>query len=251
MTRLSGKTALVTGGSRGIGRAIVERLAADGAVVVFSYQRDEGAAADVVAAVAANADGGSAGRAMAVQADLGSRDAGRILYQSAEDAVGPLDILVNNAGVAPTDLIADCSDEDFAEVLTVNLSAPFALIREAARRMRDGGRIINVSTLNTVMAGPGMAAYASSKAALELLSRVAAYELGERGITVNSVLPGATDTDLFRSNNPDEDGYAGMLAMTPLRRLGQPADVADVVAFLASADGRWVTGQAIRASGGL
>jgi 3-oxoacyl-[acyl-carrier protein] reductase len=251
MTRLSGKTALVTGGSRGIGRAIAERLAADGAVVVFSYLRDERAAADVVAAVAAKADGDPAGRAIAVQADLGRRDAARTLYQAAEEAVGPLDVLVNNAGIAPTDLIADCSDEDFAEVLTVNLSAPFALIREAARRMRDGGRIVNVSTLNTIMAGPGMAAYASSKAALELLSRVAAYELGERGITVNSVLPGATDTDLFRSNNPDEDGYSGLLAMTPLRRLGRPADVADVVAFLASDDGRWVTGQAIRASGGL
>jgi 3-oxoacyl-[acyl-carrier protein] reductase len=161
------------------------------------------------------------------------------------------DFLINNAGIAPTGLIADCSDEDFDAAMTVNVKSPFILMREAARRLRDGGRIVNISTLNTVVAGPGMALYAASKAALELLSRVAAYELGEREITVNSVLPGATDTDMFRAANPSDEVHQQVAAMTPLRRLGQPADVADVVAFLVSPDARWITGQSIRASGGL
>ena len=117
--------------------------------------------------------------------------------------------------------------------------------------MRDGGRIINVSTLNTVLAGPGMAPYAASKAALELLGRVAAFELGARGITVNAVLPGATDTDLWRTNNPDEHSWDAVTSITALGRIGEPADVADVVALLAGHDGRWLTGQSIKASGGL
>jgi 3-oxoacyl-[acyl-carrier protein] reductase len=175
MVNLKQKTALVTGGSRGIGRAIVERLAADGADVVFSYLSNEAAAAEVAAAVTA-----AGGTAHAVRADLGEPGAGQALYERAEELLGPLDILVNNAGVAPRGVIADTSDEDFGAVLAVNLNSPFSLIREAARRMRDGGRIINVSTLNTVLAGPGMAPYAASKAALELLSRVAAFELGAR-----------------------------------------------------------------------
>ena len=246
MANLNQKTALVTGGSRGIGRAIVERLAADGADVVFSYLSNEAAAAEVVAAITA-----AGGTARAVRADLGEPGAGRALYDRAEELLGPLDILVNNAGVAPRGVIADISDEDFGAVLAVNLSSPFSLIREAARRMRDGGRIINVSTLNTVLAGPGMAPYAASKAALELLGRVAAFELGARGITVNAVLPGATDTDLWRTNNPDEHSWDAVTSITALGRIGQPADVADVVALLASHDGRWLTGQSIKASGGL
>jgi 3-oxoacyl-[acyl-carrier protein] reductase len=152
MVNLKQKTALVTGGSRGIGRAIVERLAADGADVVFSYLSNEAAAAEVAAAVTA-----AGGTAHAVRADLGEPGAGQALYERAEELLGPLDILVNNAGVAPRGVIADTSDEDFGAVLAVNLNSPFSLIREAARRMRDGGRIINVSTLNTVLAGPGMA----------------------------------------------------------------------------------------------
>jgi 3-oxoacyl-[acyl-carrier protein] reductase len=125
------------------------------------------------------------------------------------------------------------------------------LMRDAARRMRDGGRIINISTLNTVLISPGTTAYAASKAALELMTRVAAAELGGRGITVNSVSPGATDTDMFRTANPAEGTYERVAAMTPLGRIGQPADVASVVAFLAGPDGRWLTGQNLRASGGL
>jgi 3-oxoacyl-[acyl-carrier protein] reductase len=245
MTGLRDKRALVTGGSRGIGKAIVERLAGDRAAVVFSYLTSSDPAAKIVAKIAA-----AGGTAHAVQADMGDTAAAARLYREAENLIGPLDILVNNAGMVAGDLIADTSEEVFDRAFAVNVKSPFVLMREASKRMRDGGRIINISTLNTVMVGPRMAPYASSKAALELLGRVAAYELGERGITVNSVLPGATDTELFRDNNPEESRKA-LLSLTALGRIGEPADIADVVAFLAGDDGRWLTGQSIRAAGGL
>src|SRR6266702_5060874 len=191
------------------------------------------------------------GKAHAVAADLREPGAARRLFEQAEAIVGPLDILVNNAAVGITGMIAETSDEDFDATMMANVKSPFILIREAARRLRDGGRIVNISTVNTVLNGPGMAAYAASKAALELLSRVAAYELGEREITVNSVSPGATDTDMFRTANPAEEVHQRIAELTALKRLGQPADVADVVALLVSDDARWLTGQNIRASGGL
>jgi 3-oxoacyl-[acyl-carrier protein] reductase len=235
VARLDGKTALVTGGSRGIGRAIAERLAADGAEVVLSYATNESAAADVVKAITA-----AGGRAHAVAADLRFPESARQLFVQAEKMVGPLDILVNNAAIGVTGLIAETADEDFDATMTTNLRSPFMLMREAARRLRDGGRIVNISTANTILPGPGMAAYAASKAAIEMLSRVAAYELGEREITV-----------MFRAANPAEDVHQKLADMTALRRLGQPADIADVVAFLVSTDARWLTGQSIRATGGL
>jgi 3-oxoacyl-[acyl-carrier protein] reductase len=197
MTGLRDKAALVTGGSRGIGKAIVGRLAGDGAAVVFGYLSSADAAAAIVAQITA-----AGGSAHAIQADLSDTAAAVRLYREAEQLVGPLDILVNNAGAVAGDLIADTTDE------------------------------------------------ALDVTALELLSRVAAYELGERGITVNSVLPGATDTELFRDNNPEESRKA-LLSLTALGRIGEPADIADVVAFLAGDDGRWITGQSIRAAGGL
>ena len=246
MTGLDGKAALVTGGSRGIGRAIAERLAGDGAQVVLSYAANKDAAAEVVAVITA-----AGGKAHAVAADLTEPGAARRLFEQAEAIAGPLDILVNNAAIGITGTIAQTSDEDFDATMMANVKSPFILIREAARRLRDGGRIVNISTVNTVLNGPGMAAYAASKAALELLGRVAAYELGEREITVNSVSPGATDTDMFRTANPAEEVHARIAALTALKRLGQPADVADVVALLVSADARWLTGQNIRAAGGL
>jgi 3-oxoacyl-[acyl-carrier protein] reductase len=246
MGTLDNKTALVTGGSRGIGRAIALRLAADGAQVVLTYAVNSVAAADVVAAITT-----AGGQAWAVAADLRFPAVAGELLARAESLAGPLDILVNNAAHAPTALLADCSDEEFASTMTVNVMSPFILMRDAAQRMRDGGRIINISTLNTVLISPGTTAYAASKAALELMTRVAAAELGGRGITVNSVSPGATDTDMFRTANPAEGTYERVAAMTPLGRIGQPADVASVVAFLAGPDGRWLTGQNLRASGGL
>ncbi|MEU5845453.1 SDR family oxidoreductase [Saccharopolyspora shandongensis] len=233
---LRGKTAVVTGGSRGIGRAIVRRLAADGAEVLFSYAKDEDAASAVAAGTGARA----------VRADMGAAEELRRLF----DAAGALDILVNNAGIPSTTTLLDTSEADYDRVMAVNAKGTFLSMQHAARRMGDGGRIVSISTMSTVWAGPGESAYAASKAAVEQLTRVAAKELGPRGITVNAVSPGPTDTDLLRGA-VGGDVLAATAQMIPLGRLGQPADVADVVAFLVGPDARWITGQNLRATGGL
>ncbi len=246
MTVLTGKTAVVTGGSRGIGRAIVERLARDGAEVIFNYAQSEDAAAEVMRAVAE-----SGGSARSVQVDLAEPGAAERLMALAEEQLEGLDVLVNNAAMnsIPT-TIAATEESLFDGVMAVNVKSAFLTIRHAARHMRDDGRIINISTANTVRPAPGIAPYMASKGALEQLTAAAAQELGSRGITVNAVSPGATDTDLLRGTNSPEN-LEMATAITPLGRLGHPSDVADVVAFLASPDGRWVTGQNIRATGGM
>ena len=235
---LAGKTAVVTGGSRGIGRAIVERLARDGATVVFGYRSRDDEAKAVEEAVPS---------ARGFRADLAEPGAIRELLDCADQ----LDVLVLNAAATfvPTPL-ADVSDEEYERIFAINVRAPFRALRHAARHMRDHGRIIAISTLNTVMPPPGGSLYVGSKGATEQFAAVAAKELGPRGITVNTVSPGATDTDLLRSTNPPE-ALARISATTPLGRLGEPADIADVVGFLAGPDGRWITGQNIRAGGGL
>ncbi|GAA3339224.1 SDR family oxidoreductase [Amorphoplanes nipponensis] len=228
----------MTGGSRGIGRAIVERLARDGATVVFGYRsRDEEAKA-VEAAVP---------RARGFRADLAEPGAMRELLERADR----LDILVANAAAAfvPTP-IAEVTDEEYDRVFAVNARSTFQAVRHAARHMRDHGRIIAISTLNTTSPAPGGSLYVGSKGAVEQFVAVAARELGARGITVNAVSPGATDTELLRSTNSAE-ALARMPELTPLGRLGRPEDIADVVAFLAGPDGRWITGQNIHAGGGL
>jgi 3-oxoacyl-[acyl-carrier protein] reductase len=245
MTVLAGKGALVTGGSRGIGAAIVERLARDGAAVTFSYVRDVGAAERVAAAVAA-----SGGQAWAEPCDLADGAQVAKLFDAAERHTAGLDIVVNNAAVAVVGLIAETTDEQYDAVMNTNAKGTFVAMREAARRLRDNGRLITISTINTANAEAGISLYAGSKAAVEQFSVVAAHELGPRGITVNVVSPGATDTDLLHGNNDPAD-VAQLPALTPLGRLGQPADIADVVAFLAGPDGRWMTGQNLRATGGL
>ncbi|WP_328908274.1 glucose 1-dehydrogenase [Streptomyces sp. NBC_00234] len=246
MAVLAGKAAVVTGGSRGIGRAIVLRLARDGAQVVFNYARSRDAADEVVRQ--AEKEGGNV---TAVQLDLAEPGAAEELMAAAERRLGGLDILVNNAAtnidVRP---LAETTEAEFDRVMAVNAKSVFLTVRHAARHMRDGGRIVNISTLNTVRPAPGNAPYVASKGALEQLTLVASRELGPRGITVNAVSPGATDTDLLRAANTPE-GLARAVAVTPLGRLGRPEDVADVVAFLAGPDGRWLTGQIVRANGGI
>jgi 3-oxoacyl-[acyl-carrier protein] reductase len=239
---LAGKAAVVTGGSRGIGRAIVERLARDGASVVFGYHNRDADARAVEAAVP---------NAHAVRSDLAEPGAIPALFEQAGKHLDGLDILVLNAAAQfALTPIADVTEEEYDRILTVNAKSTFQAIQHAARHMRDGGRIITISTMNTTAAAPGASLYIGSKGAVEQFSKVAARELGGRGITVNSVSPGATDTELLRANNPPE-ALEMLLAWTPLGRLGQPADVADVVAFLAGPDGRWLTGQNLHASGGF
>ena len=235
---LAGKTAVVTGGSRGIGRAIVLRLAADGARVVFSYRQDK-AAADALAR--------ETGNAVAVRANQEDPASIEALL---EPAASGLDILVSNAAISAQALIRDITPELFDRAMTVNAKFPLLAIQAAEPLLRDGGRIISISTLNTAMPAPGIALYCASKAALEQITKVAAREFGPRGITVNTVSPGATDTDLLRTSNPPE-ALEQTAALTALGRLGEPADIADVVAFLAGPDARWITGQNIRATGGL
>jgi 3-oxoacyl-[acyl-carrier protein] reductase len=232
----------VTGGSRGIGRAVVERLAGDGADVAFGFHSDRAAADKTVAA--------TGGRAHAIQADQGDPEQVRRLLEEAEERLGGLDILVNNAAINTTGPIAEFTDDDYDRVMAVNAKAVFVAIRHVAGRLRDNGRIISVSTLNTALPAPGVSVYAASKAAVEQFSAVASRELGARGITVNVVSPGAVDTDSLRATNPPE-ALAQGVALTALGRLGAPADIADVVAFLAGPDARWITGQNLRVTGGL
>lgn len=245
MNSLAGRVAVVTGGSRGIGRAIVERLAANGADVLFSYV-DDGAAADQVVAGAT----ASPGEVHATRADLASIADVRALFERAAAQLGGVDILVNNAGVGVQVPIADTTEEDYEFVMGTNARGTFFLFREAARRLRDGGRIISISTINTVRPAQNIALYCASKAAIEQFTAVAAKELGGRGITVNTVSPGFTDTDLLRSVNPSE-AFPQLAALSPLGRLGRPDDIADTVAFLASDAGSWLTGQNLRACGGV
>ncbi|MDG4797810.1 SDR family oxidoreductase [Micromonospora sp. WMMD1082] len=235
---LRGKTAVVTGGSRGIGRAIVRRLARDGARVVFSYRANTAAAEELA---------GELDRVVAVRADQADLSSLDTLFGAVPDG---LDILVNNAAINPLLSIAELTGEAFDRVMTVNVTYPALAIRRAAELMPDHGRIINISTLNTVVPAPGAVLYCASKAALEQVTAVAARELGGRGITVNTVSPGATDTDLLRAGNPPE-ALAQSIQFTALGRLGQPEDIAGVVAFLAGPDSGWITGQNIRATGGL
>jgi 3-oxoacyl-[acyl-carrier protein] reductase len=237
--------AIVTGGSRGIGRAIAERLGAGGAAVVVNYHSNRSAAEQVVATIE---DAG--GRAVAVQADVTDSSRIRGLFDVAEERFGGLDILVNNVGTARFAPIATATDEDFDLTFATNTKATFVALREAANRLRDNGRIVVVSSGVTATHRPNTGIYAASKAASEELVRVLAKELGPRGITVNSVLPGAIRTDALAAARSAELTQQ-VIEQTPLGRIGQPDDIADIVAFLASEPAGWITGEALHAGGGL
>jgi NAD(P)-dependent dehydrogenase (short-subunit alcohol dehydrogenase family) len=250
MTGLSGKIALVTGASRGIGHAIARRLASDGATVAVHYHSAVDAANATVAAIMA-----AGGTAFAIQSDLSERGGAAALAArftaelTGRFGTSSFDVLVNNAGVGKPAIIEDITEDDFDRLLQTNLKAPFFLIKALLPHLRDGGRIVNISSIGTRAAYPQMAAYAPAKAGLEALSRLLAVHLGGRQITVNSVMPGATATDM-NARARDPVASRSMAQTIALGRVGQPADIARVVAFLVSADGGWVTGQQIDASGG-
>lgn len=238
---LAGKTALVIGGSRGIGRAVVERFAADGAAVAFSYVERSEAAAEVAEAVTRRG-----GRAVPHRADLSNTGEIRALFDATETAFGGLDIVVVNAAIAVIKPMLELTESDFDRVFAVNTKGPFVAMQEAARRVRDGGRIIVTSTGGTQMLMTQTSLYLGSKAAVEQFVRVLAREMGPRNVTVNAVSPGYTDTELL----PERD-RAVAASSSPFNRVGQPADVAEAFAFLAADSGRWITGQNIAAGGGV
>lgn len=241
----------MTGAGRGIGAAIAVRLAQDGALVGVHYGRSEDAALEVVAEIRENG-----GRAFPVGAELGvpgdaeavfeAFDAG--LREEGEDGV--LDILVNNAGVSGSGPVGESVPEVFDRMIAVNAKAPLFLVQRALPRMRDGGRIVNISSLASRHAFPESVAYAMSKGALDTMTLCLAKELGGRGITVNTVGPGFIETDMNARRRATPEARAALAARSVFDRIGQPADVADVVAFLASDDSRWITGQYLDVSGG-
>lgn len=243
VAKLGGKNAIVTGASRGIGRAIAERLALDGARVIVNYARDAKAADETVSSIRQ-----SGGQADAVQADIADPGQVTALFRRAEELHGRLDILVNNAGIASFKALAEFTIEEFDEIFRVNTRGAFLCLREAVGRMRDGGRIVNLSTGATIGSPAGGSVYSGSKAALEQFTRALARELGSRGITVNTVSPGFTVTDML---NQFPDFIAAAPKLTPLGRVGTPGDIADSVAFLCSPEGGWLTGQNLQAGGGL
>ncbi|WP_225846751.1 SDR family oxidoreductase [Streptomyces sp. HPF1205] len=239
------KVALVTGSSRGIGRAIAERLGADGVSVVVTYRTDADAAAKVVAKIEANG-----GRAVAAAADVTDPQAVPGLFDVAQESFGGLDILVNNVGVGRFAPLAMATDEDFDLHFATNTRATFVAMREAARRLREGGRIINISSGIVTSNRPTAGLYTASKAAIDSLTRTMAKEIGARHVTVNSVLPGVTAGTEEGDNVPAELKQQ-LMFQTPLGRMGEPEDIADIVAFLASDQARWITGQTVHAGGGM
>lgn len=240
MRNLTGKVAIVTGASQGIGRAIAKRLYADGANVVLSYLPEHGTR-DVIQQIGANSE-----RALAVAGDLRRIDFVKRLFEEATDRFGGLDIVVANAGVNMNRPVVDTTEEDFERIFSVNIRGTFFVFQEAARKIRDSGRIVGISSNMTLQGRPGIALYAASKAAVEQFVKILAKELGPRNVTVNAIAPGPTDTTMVSQLSRDTAP-----GITPLGRLGRPRDIADVIAFLVSDDARWVTGQIIGVNGGI
>jgi 3-oxoacyl-[acyl-carrier protein] reductase len=241
MSSLTGKVAIVTGASSGIGRAIAERLAREGATVVVSYGKSEDKAKAVVARIESKG-----GNAVAMQADMRKVADARRLVSETVNRFGRLDILVNNAGMATTKPLVETTEQEFDEIFALNTKGPYFAMQEAAKMIEDGGRIVNISSDGTHVGVADLTAYLGSKAALEQFTKGLAYEMGPKRVTVNTVSPGFTETAML----PDAFRETGA-QMSPFKRVGAPEDIADVVAFLLSDDARWLTGQNIHASGGV
>ena len=240
-----GKVAIITGASRGIGAATALRLARDGFAVAVNYRGGAAGAESVVREIRA-----AGGRGLAVQADVTSAAAVSRMFDVSEKEFGGVDVVVSNAGVMHLAPIRDMSDADFERVMAVNLKGSFFVLREAARRVREHGRIIALSSSITQLRSPTYGPYAATKAAQEILVSVLAKELAGRMISVNAVAPGVTNTPLFTDGKTPQQ-IAGFADRTPHKRLGEPADIADVIALLCSADGEWINGQTVFANGGL
>lgn len=245
MSERLGKAALVTGASRGIGAEVAKRLGRDGYDVVVNYTHGAADAETVAREIEA-----AGGRAIAAQADVSDPAAMAALFERGEQAFEGLDVLVNNAGVMKLAPVAQADDALFDQTIAINLKGVFNGLREAARRLRDGGRIISFSSSVVGLYQPGYAVYAATKAGVEAMTHVLAKELGPRRITVNAVAPGPVATALFLKDKSDQD-IAPIVGRTPLGRLGEPGDVAGVVSFLAGPEGGWVNGQVLRANGGI
>ncbi|AZN96780.1 SDR family oxidoreductase [Mesorhizobium sp. M9A.F.Ca.ET.002.03.1.2] len=245
MANQTQKVAIVTGASGGIGAAVAERLGKDGLTVVVNYAGNAASAEAVVAKIEA-----VGGRAVAAQADISDVQAVRRMFDSAETAFGGVDVLINNAGIMTLATIADSDDTLFDRQIAINLKGTFNTLREAAKRLRDGGRIVNFSSSVVGLLQPTYGVYAGTKAAVEAMTPILARELRGRNITVNAIAPGPTATKLFLDGKPQEV-IDRLAKLAPLERLGQPDDIADAVAFLVGPDGSWINGQTLRANGGI
>ncbi|MEO8778630.1 MAG: SDR family oxidoreductase [Rhodanobacter sp.] len=238
------QTAIITGASKGIGAALATRLAADGFQTIVNYAVSVAEAEAVVSAIEA-----AGGYAKAVRADVSDASAVAALFDEAEAAFGTVDVLVNNAGITLASPLAQVTDEEFQRLIAVNLIGSFNGMREAAKRLRDGGRIINFSTSVIGHYQPTLGAYTATKSAVEAMTHILAKELGGRRITVNAVAPGPVATELLLAGRSDEV-IQRLIDAIPLGRLGEPEDIAQIVSFLAGPESGWVNGQVIKANGG-
>ena len=241
----NGKVALVTGASRGIGAAVARRLAKDGFTVVINYSGNAAPAEELVQEIEQ-----AGGKALTAKADVSDAEAVRRMFDAAEAAFGGVDVLINNAGIMMLSPLAEADDANFDRQVAVNLKGTFNTLREAAKRLRDGGRVVNFSTSVVGLKLETYGVYAATKAAVETLTAIMAKEMRGRNITVNAIAPGPVATDLFLNGKSDEL-IARMAKMNPLERLGTPEDIAAAVAFLAGPDGGWINGQTLRANGGM
>ena len=247
MSRLEGKVAVVTGASKGIGAAIAKALAWDGAAVVVNYASSQAGADAVVEAITS-----AGGRAVAVQGDVSRPAQAQALIEAAVERFGRLDVLVNNAGVYESAPIEMVTEEHYRRVFDVNVLGVLLATQAAAKHLGDGGSVVNISSVVASLHPPTLAVYTGTKGAVNAITGVLAKELAPRRIRVNTVSPGLVVTEgAHAAGIIGSDAEAGFVAMTPLGRAGQPDDIADVVAFLASDDARWLTGEDITASGGL
>ncbi|MDF2960744.1 MAG: family oxidoreductase [Paenibacillus sp.] len=251
MGRLKGKIALVTGASRGIGRAIAKRLAQEGACVAVHYGKNRDAAEEAVREIER-----SGGSGFTIGTELQSSSGVQVLYESLDAELkertgdNRFDILVNNAGIALMKSIEETTEQNFDEIMTLNVKAPFFLTQQALPRLRDEGRIINLSSAVTRIAIPAIPAYSMTKGAVNTLTLVLSKQLGPRGITVNAIQPGFIDTDMNAAMLQDPGARKFGADFSVFGRWGHTDDVADIAAFLASPESRWITGQLIDASGG-